>query len=479
VSKTVRMHGGVLLALLAGCGIAAGQCGEWTLASPGGPPPRGAPGVAYDPIRGVTVLYGGSLSQFPWGLDDTWHWDGTQWLLMAGGQPEARRNHAMFFDPFRGTVVMFGGTGAAGGLTDTWEWDGSQWSHLPGPPAPNCSPHAAYDTSVSRAIVYCNARTWEWDSASAAWSEVQTVSPPWRLAHQIAYDQQRERSVVYGGSVVQGGGGLGGTWEYDSAARQWTQVATSQHPTSGLLGPMGYDPVRQRVLLLNRTASGVLELWAYDGAAGRWDLISTSTPPLRHLGRMVHDSVNGDMLMVAPAVCGVSCITTSEIWRITAGLSTGPAIQAMPQPVTVSPGSMAQLSVEAMAQSGSLTYQWYREGQPLADGGAFSGTATATLTVSPALFSNGGRFHVVVSDGCGSTRSREALLGVHCYADCSGDMRLNIDDFTCFINEYAAAPSLPSAQVTSYANCDGSTTPPVLNVDDFMCFINGFAAGCP
>jgi hypothetical protein len=30
-----------------------------------------------------------------------------------------------------------------------------------------------------------------------------------------------------------------------------------------------------------------------------------------------------------------------------------------------------------------------------------------------------------------------------------------------------------------YANCDGSTTEPVLNVEDFICFINAFAAGCP
>jgi hypothetical protein len=29
-----------------------------------------------------------------------------------------------------------------------------------------------------------------------------------------------------------------------------------------------------------------------------------------------------------------------------------------------------------------------------------------------------------------------------------------------------------------YANCDGSTTDPVLNVLDFACFLNRFAAGC-
>ena len=29
-----------------------------------------------------------------------------------------------------------------------------------------------------------------------------------------------------------------------------------------------------------------------------------------------------------------------------------------------------------------------------------------------------------------------------------------------------------------YANCDGSTTAPVLNVNDFTCFMNRYAAGC-
>lgn len=70
-----------------------------------------------------------------------------------------------------------------------------------------------------------------------------------------------------------------------------------------------------------------------------------------------------------------------------------------------------------------------------------------------------------------------------CYANCDGstvEPILNVEDFTCFINEFASAQSLPhSQQLTHYANCDGSTTAPVLNVDDFTCFINAFAAGCP
>ena len=48
---------------------------------------------------------------------------------------------------------------------------------------------------------------------------------------------------------------------------------------------------------------------------------------------------------------------------------------------------------------------------------------------------------------------------------------LNVADFTCFLQRYAAGDT--------YANCDNSTTIPVLNVADFTCFLQQFAAGCP
>ncbi len=61
-----------------------------------------------------------------------------------------------------------------------------------------------------------------------------------------------------------------------------------------------------------------------------------------------------------------------------------------------------------------------------------------------------------------------------CYANCdhsTGAPALNVLDFACFLNEFAAGDAA--------ANCDGSTAPPVLNVNDFACFLNAFAAGCP
>ena len=60
-----------------------------------------------------------------------------------------------------------------------------------------------------------------------------------------------------------------------------------------------------------------------------------------------------------------------------------------------------------------------------------------------------------------------------CYANCDGSTAppiLNINDFVCFQSHFAAGDS--------YANCDQSTSPPVLNINDFICFQSQFAAGC-
>jgi hypothetical protein len=61
-----------------------------------------------------------------------------------------------------------------------------------------------------------------------------------------------------------------------------------------------------------------------------------------------------------------------------------------------------------------------------------------------------------------------------CLANCDNSTSppiLNVNDFICFQSRFAAGDS--------YANCDCSTTPPVLNVNDFICFQSRFAAGCP
>jgi hypothetical protein len=79
----------------------------------------------------------------------------------------------------------------------------------------------------------------------------------------------------------------------------------------------------------------------------------------------------------------------------------------------------------------------------------------------------GGDYIITLTGSCYAQQTAS------CYANCDHSTTqpcLNVLDFTCFLNAFAAA--------SSYANCDNSTTPPILNVLDFTCFLNKFAAGC-
>ncbi|MFN0133623.1 MAG: GC-type dockerin domain-anchored protein [Phycisphaerales bacterium] len=84
------------------------------------------------------------------------------------------------------------------------------------------------------------------------------------------------------------------------------------------------------------------------------------------------------------------------------------------------------------------------------------------------------RFESVAQPAATLAVSREASVRLTlCNANCDASMVepiLNVADFICFTNAYAAG--------NPYANCDASTVQPVLNVADFVCFLNLFAAGC-
>jgi hypothetical protein len=57
-----------------------------------------------------------------------------------------------------------------------------------------------------------------------------------------------------------------------------------------------------------------------------------------------------------------------------------------------------------------------------------------------------------------------------CYANCDGSSQppvLNVNDFVCFQSRFAANDP--------YADCDRNQS---LNVNDFVCFQGAFAAGC-
>jgi len=111
---------------------------------------------------------------------------------------------------------------------------------------------------------------------------------------------------------------------------------------------------------------------------------------------------------------------------------------------------------------------WYTidGGGATSAGGSFS--LTGTIGQHDAGAAAGGSFE------CGGGFWGGSGGAVPCYANCDGSTIppvLNVSDFICFQTKFAANDP--------YANCDGSTIVPILNVSDFICYQNKFAAGCP
>jgi glucose/arabinose dehydrogenase len=86
-----------------------------------------------------------------------------------------------------------------------------------------------------------------------------------------------------------------------------------------------------------------------------------------------------------------------------------------------------------------------------------------------------GEIYAMVSSVLGPAgNGGQVLKIVACAANCDGSTTepvLNVNDFVCFLDQFAEG--------RPEANCDLSTTAPVLNINDFVCFMNKFASGCP
>lgn len=153
------------------------------------PPARSYAVMAFDPLRGETVLFGGRDSTTFFG--DTWVWNGTFWSQHApANAPAPRQLHTMCWDPGRGRIVLFGGDDASQSFRDTWEWDGANWSLVPSATLPPPRRGAlAFDSARQVLALYIDqgsvlpSELWELQAGN--WVQVSTAVP---ATGQLAFD---------------------------------------------------------------------------------------------------------------------------------------------------------------------------------------------------------------------------------------------------------------------------------------------------
>src|SRR5262249_17285312 len=179
------------------------------------------------PLSAATLL---TTAQFTTTLAGQTDWED------RSTNPDPRFGHALAFDPLRGRTVLFGGSGATR-HADTWEWDGGSWTHRASANTPPARLyHAlAYDLARGRTVLFGGANSSSGvaladtgEGAGGNWPQrFPPQTPPARYRHALAGDLIRNCTVLFGGTDANSLM-LADTWEWDGV--NWLQRAPASSP---------------------------------------------------------------------------------------------------------------------------------------------------------------------------------------------------------------------------------------------------------
>lgn len=256
------------------------------------PPPRRHLAMAFDELRGVSVVFGGYASG-PLYFNDTWEWDGTLWRRgQDASPPGSREEAAMAWDGVNGKVLLSGG----GFDETTYLWDGMDWSPVPvmTPPPPRKAACIAWDPLRRRVVMFGGygadigvvRDTWEWDGTQ--WTQMDPVTTPTTSGGAMAYDPVVGKIVL----VPEAGMINPGTWTWDGA--EWTRTVDAPDVTFFSSFTMSLSPFNR--VILNGGAGQFLEPKTYGLTGSGWVEIA-SYPSGRMQHGMAYDSTRNVVVM--------------------------------------------------------------------------------------------------------------------------------------------------------------------------------------
>ncbi len=282
-----------------------------------GPAPRiGAP-IFYDPVAGRPVLMGGFSCDMTWSFEamhynDLWTFNTEEASWESLGEVDINRATTIGYDAESARLIYI-----TMKPMETWAYDpagGTLQNMEPGdmPPAADFRLYLfgapmAYDAESDRLILFGGAEspakifgdTWAYDYNTNTWTNMQPENGPApRAFHQLVYDSESDRVVLWGGYPNLENDTL--VWSYDTNSNTW-----EAHEGGG--GPedhyerfgMIYHPPSDRIFLYSGfqedyadRAEVFLEpaTWTYDLNNNTWERIETEENPGRRMWySMVYD----------------------------------------------------------------------------------------------------------------------------------------------------------------------------------------------
>lgn len=290
----------------------------WRTAAVTAPPGRSMHTLAYDGAAERVVMYGGhvraTLGNDPLPLDDTWAWDGTQWSQICDPcGPGSREDYAMAYDPVRGVVVLFGGSDGVAVRGDTWVLSGSTWTQVAtsGPPARTAA-RLAFDAASGTLVlaggldenVNILLDTWTWDGTQWTASVSTTGKSPVYTAS--ASDPVRGTVVAFGGSQNDSTG-TNETEVWSQGA--WTSAAVAVPTPENMAS--AYDASRGAATFV---VENEMSVWESDGLS--WRSAGTIAGIVSRYGfAMAYDSTHRQLVLFG----GSNAVDLADTWLRTDG----------------------------------------------------------------------------------------------------------------------------------------------------------------
>lgn len=336
------------------------------------PPPRHSHGMAYDPIRGYTVMAGGHGSTGP--LQDTWTWDGSSWTQHNASIPNTNTspmfNTSLAFDPISGMVTAISQTGSGSSNWSVHAWNGTNWmSHNYNIIGGQFST-IGYDPHRQELIAYiCNHSSGQsaihvWDGST--WSPRACPSvPSWSTSSQypfpcLTWDPNTNRLVLTAGDDF---GGNTGARMYEWTGFNWLQRYPLARPlvsgatTTDLRAGCG---VMFDGNTYGQGSQNPGHTWTF--RSGTYQRIHTPIEPMLRAGTaMAYDSARGATVLFGGT--GYSTPPFSDTWELTLGAPASytsfgggcPGSRGVPQ-LTAQGTSLPRIGTTFTAQATNLPW---------------------------------------------------------------------------------------------------------------------------
>jgi MYXO-CTERM domain-containing protein len=244
-------------------------------------------GLAYDPVREVSVMFGGrqTLDSEPY-FSDTWEWDGQVWkpITPQTSSPAPRAGFGMTYSALHGGVIVYGGAvkdanNSPVSIGETWQWDGKDWTQLaagPNDPPKLFGPSLSYDSKRSVVVLYGgwnettdNVEVYELSASGWTKPPNQSVSPGFLSFFPMTYHAQSSLTLVSGGLINQLFQAISDeTWTWDGQV--WSKLAVPG-PSARYDVASAYDDTRQRTVLFGGTTEIVDTDETWEFSSGVWE----------------------------------------------------------------------------------------------------------------------------------------------------------------------------------------------------------------